>query len=286
MRVGSAVTSDEQRRLITLLGLATDIGQPEANGYHLFGAWRDDDLLGASAWFRAADGSAMLVRPWTSSASAAVVTELYLAMTSDAQAAGSRYALALTNPDDPWHKESLQAAQFSRLSEFFALSRRLDRRDRHQRGVNGPFVEYADDTRERFHAIFAATQLESDDCAGLRSLRSTEEAFAMFAAAGRFRPEDWLLLKYDSHDAALLLMNETADAAAFEIAYLGVIPELRRQGIGRGLVAEAIRRAASRDSQKIMTAVDIENVAARNIYDRFGFIETSRHQMFLKPLLV
>ena len=284
MRVGAAVRSDERQRLITLLNLDLESGRPAASDYRLFTAWREDDLVGASAWFRAADGSAMLMRPWASLATVPAATELYSAMATDAQIAGCRYALALADPDDPWNEESLTAAQFSRLAEFATLSRRLDGRDSDWPEFQARFVEFTEDLRERFQELFATIQRESDDCLGIRGLRSTDEAFAMFAAAGRFRPEDWLLLEYDSRDAALLLMNETADAAVLEIAFLGVVPELRRRGIGRGLVTEAIQRAAWRDFPKVITAVDVVNMAASHLYDRLGFVETSRHQVFVKHL--
>ena len=284
MRVGAAARLDEQQRLITLLNLNRELGPPEASGYRLFGAWRDDELLGASAWFRAADGSAMLMRPWTSSFDVPVAAELYSAMASDAQAAGCRYALSLANPDDSRNEASLTAAQFSRLAEFATLSRRLDRRDSDRPEYQGRFVEFAEDLRERFHNLFSTIQRGSDDCRGIRGQRSTEDAFAMFATAGRYRPQDWLMLAYDSRDAALLLMNEAADAAVFEIAYVGVVPELRGRGIGRGLLAKAIRRGASREFPRIMTAVDIANTAASRLYERAGFIEASRHQIFIKHL--
>lgn len=286
MHVGAAVRADEQQRLITLLNLDLEPGRPEASGYRLFGVWQDDELLGASAWFRAADGSAMLMRPWTSSSDVSVAAELYSAMASDAQSAGCRYALALAHPEDSWNEESLTAAQFSRLAEFATLSRRLDGQDRDLADFNGRFWEYAEGVRERFHNLFSTIQRESDDCLGIRGLRSTREAFAMFAAAGRYRPNDWLLLEYDSRDAALLLMNEADDAAVFEIAYVGVVPELRRRGIGRGLLVEAIRRGASRDFPRVITAVDIANHTASQLYDRAGFIEASRHQIFIKHLPV
>ena len=55
---------------------------------------------------------------------------------------------------------------------------------------------------------------------------------------------------------------------------LFVMPELRSQGIGTSILAEAERLSAGREYEQIGLAVGIDNPRARSLYERLGYIDT------------
>ncbi len=55
---------------------------------------------------------------------------------------------------------------------------------------------------------------------------------------------------------------------------LFVMPELRSQGIGRRILAQAEWLAAERDFSQISLAVGIDNPRARALYERLGYVDT------------
>jgi ribosomal protein S18 acetylase RimI-like enzyme len=52
---------------------------------------------------------------------------------------------------------------------------------------------------------------------------------------------------------------------------VGVIPEYRKQGIGKFVLATSLRRASENNHKKMMLEVDIENQAAVELYKSVGF---------------
>jgi ribosomal protein S18 acetylase RimI-like enzyme len=57
------------------------------------------------------------------------------------------------------------------------------------------------------------------------------------------------------------------------IDFLGVDPSARRQGLGRALVAAAVRQGASRGASRVHLSVRESNAAARGLYHSLGFVE-------------
>ena len=57
---------------------------------------------------------------------------------------------------------------------------------------------------------------------------------------------------------------------------LWVAPELRRQGIGTALLAMADRMRTALDATGIRLYVNVENPAARRLYEKCGFAESGQ----------
>jgi [ribosomal protein S18]-alanine N-acetyltransferase len=66
--------------------------------------------------------------------------------------------------------------------------------------------------------------------------------------------------------AGLLTIGETA-----QIVTVGVLPTARRQGIGGQLVQALMTEAGRRRASEVLLEVRIDNVAARKLYEEFGF---------------
>ena len=57
-----------------------------------------------------------------------------------------------------------------------------------------------------------------------------------------------------------------------EIEPLGILPEYRRQGLGRSLMIAALEKMAERGAIQVSVGVWLENKAAIRFYERLGFM--------------
>jgi ribosomal-protein-alanine acetyltransferase len=68
--------------------------------------------------------------------------------------------------------------------------------------------------------------------------------------------------------AGVLVVGESA-----EILTVGVVPEARRRGIARKLVADLLDEARRRGGHEVFLEVRVDNDAARSLYVTEGFAE-------------
>ena len=79
-----------------------------------------------------------------------------------------------------------------------------------------------------------------------------------------------------SEPDGFILIRVVADEA--EILTLAVRPAARREGLGARLVEAAVVRAAARGAERMFLEVAEDNVAARALYARTGFVEAGRRR--------
>jgi ribosomal-protein-alanine N-acetyltransferase len=79
-------------------------------------------------------------------------------------------------------------------------------------------------------------------------------------------------------EAGFVLARALAGEA--EILTLAVLPEARRQGIGRALLAAAMDDAAARGAASLFLEVCESNSAARALYEGFGAHEVGRRRAY------
>ena len=76
----------------------------------------------------------------------------------------------------------------------------------------------------------------------------------------------------------MILARAIMDEA--EILTLAVLPDARRQGLGRDLLCAAMRRAAETDARTMFLEVAEANGAARRLYTSLGFTEVGRRKRY------
>ena len=74
----------------------------------------------------------------------------------------------------------------------------------------------------------------------------------------------------------MVMARIAADEA--EILTLAVLPEQRRQGLGRTLLAEAVRQCEAHGAAVLFLEVATRNAAARALYAGMGFEELGRRR--------
>lgn len=102
-------------------------------------------------------------------------------------------------------------------------------------------------------------------------------------------PDPWSPSMFRAHLGELFLVAEDAGTLAgylvgmvvgpeAEILNVAVAPERRGQGIGRALVASALRELGIRDVRTVYLEVRVSNAAAQRLYAGNGFREAGRRR--------
>ncbi len=108
----------------------------------------------------------------------------------------------------------------------------------------------------RLHGASFAHPWSAEEVAALIASASTVAAAALDPASGQLR--------------GFVLARLAADEA--EILTIAVDPTLRGKGVGRALLAESLRQAASAGARTIFLEVAQDNAAALALYKRLGFV--------------
>jgi len=133
----------------------------------------------------------------------------------------------------------------------------------------------------KFADVIARTYIESLDCPGLAGLRTVDDSIDTHKHTGRFTPRAWHLVSDDGHPVGVAMVNDLK--ARGELVYLGVAPEARCRGLGRTLLARAIRDTARMGLRRIGLAVDVTNTPAMRLYATAHFHETHRRLCWFVP---
>lgn len=143
---------------------------------------------------------------------------------------------------------------------------------------------YSADRHELFARVVQGTYEDSLDCAALTGLRCIEDVLASHRAVGEFDPACWQVGVKENEPVGVILLAYVPETTAFEVVYMGVLPQQRRRGHGATLLARGVEIARQHAVTKLTLAVDAANEPARTLYDRFGFRETARRDVWIKLL--
>lgn len=90
---------------------------------------------------------------------------------------------------------------------------------------------------------------------------------------------------YDETDPILLPYSVLEEDQSYYICGMAVDQEHRGKGIGTMLLEEAERNCEHLGLSKLSLIVFEQNVRARRLYERHGFVETRRHPVVPHPLI-
>lgn len=132
-----------------------------------------------------------------------------------------------------------------------------------------------------FHQTLPRTYEGTRDCPELNDRRTVEEIILGHQAQGRFRPERWRLAFLNEQPAGVVLATEMFDDLGWDLSYVGVVPAMRRRGLGRALTAWALHAAHEAGAEQMILAVDVRNEPALRMYESMGFQPTERREVLL-----
>jgi mycothiol synthase len=143
------------------------------------------------------------------------------------------------------------------------------------------YSTYSPANRALFHGTLLRTYEGSLDCPELNGIRSLDEIIAGHMAQGKFRPEHWWLVYEAERPVGVAMVTEVPDLEAWDMSYLGVVPEARRRGIGRAVTVHALQAAHDARAPRMTLAVDDRNRPARQLYESLGFQSLDCREVYL-----
>lgn len=246
-------------------------------------AFSGGEVVGA-AWGQRQPGSTAIFWPpqWREKADPDVSGRLACAVVQSLDEAGIRMSQVLLPDRDSPAVPMLRAAGFECLTDLAYLTWEVADLPEERRESQLEFVPYDDDAVDRLVAAIEATYEGTLDCPDLGGRRPMDEVLGGYRETGMFRPENWLLVRSGGEDVGVLLLTEHRVAGHWELLYMGLAANARGKRRGRDLVRHAQRLAREADAERIVLAVDAENIPAIKMYNETGFITWDRRSVFVR----
>jgi mycothiol synthase len=139
----------------------------------------------------------------------------------------------------------------------------------------------AEEEMALFQHTLLRTYEQTQDCPELQGVRTLQEILEGHRAQSGGLPGSWWLARRYGQGVGVLLLNPVPDWQAWDISYLGVVPEARRQGVGQALTRWALQVAQRQGAHQVTLAVDCRNLPARRLYHQLGFVPEDQREVFL-----
>jgi mycothiol synthase len=143
------------------------------------------------------------------------------------------------------------------------------------------YQPYTEAAAELFRRVLLRTYEGTRDCPEINGVRSVDEILQGHRSQGVFDPERWCLAHDGEEPIGLILLAEVPEAEAWDVAYVGVVPEARRQGFGRDMLLHALRSAHTAGVAQVTLSVDGRNQPAWNLYTSLGFRPVEKRHVYL-----
>jgi ribosomal protein S18 acetylase RimI-like enzyme len=248
----------------------------------LIAALEGGKLCGA-AWGQRQPGSTAILWPPRMTADADPLTASRLACAAAAalDAAGIRMIQVLLSDHNAPIVPILESAGFARLSELLYLSWEAAAPPVSP-AATLEFEPFHDSQRDRLVALIEKTYEATQDCAALNGKRPMDEVLDGYRATGTFRPENWLIVRSAGQDVGALLLADHCAANHWELLYMGLVPNARGHHFGCDIVRHAQLLAQAAGVERIVLAVDAENLPAIKMYNKTGFTVWDRRTVFVR----
>jgi len=258
----------------------------------LLAAFDSDRLQGAVLFMLQPDGTGFVWPPRTSPVVSSAVAgrsadALLQAVSQRLDAANVWLGQCIVDPDDKG-RATLSRNGYPHLTDLLYLQRPMrtqlpDFDLRETLDVSRPDPN-DDEHAARFAAVIEQTYQGSLDCADLNGMRSGVEAVAGHKAIGTLLRNGWFLFCHGGVPVGVLIFADQPEQDAWELVYMGVVPEARGNGFGREMLLHGLS-AAARDSgrRRVLLAVDATNHFARSLYDEAGFDVLDVKSVHVRP---
>jgi ribosomal protein S18 acetylase RimI-like enzyme len=193
---------------------------------------------------------------------------------------GGKLAQAILPPADAHHGAALLRNGFARLTQLLYLGHDLHDLPAPP-ATAARFEEFSPANEAAFRDALAQSYDGTFDCPELNGVRTVDEILAGYRAGGIFRPELWWLVRTDSGPAGVVIITEVPEGPAWDLSYVGIVPEARRRGLARAATSCALHAARAAGATELVLAVDVRNAPARALYQSLGFVESEVRDVYL-----
>jgi ribosomal protein S18 acetylase RimI-like enzyme len=180
--------------------------------------------------------------------------------------------------------EILRQARFSHIADLLYLVSVAEQFPSSAPTTELTFQSLEDGDSRRLEYIVERTYIDSFDCPALDGARSITDVLEGYRAAGRLRPELWLVVRLNHVDVGCILLADHHPAPVWELVYMGVTPQLRGRGLGLEITRYAQWLAARESVERLVLAVDAANEPAIAMYAAAGFIAWDRRSVFVHSI--
>ncbi len=203
---------------------------------------------------------------------------------------GAKLAQALLAPEELGLAAPLVRNDFARITSLYYMRRDLEQSEAvasehvspgHVGETTLNYASYQLADNSRFEQTLLRTYDNTRDCPELNGVRELPEIIEGHRAQGVHDPDHWWLAEESGQPRGVLLLAEIPDFGAWDLSYVGVVPEARGRGIGRALVCKALAEARAAGVEHMTLAVDIRNEPARRLYKNLGFRVTEQREVYL-----
>lgn len=192
----------------------------------------------------------------------------------------------LIDSDDQHSQSAWEEIGFETMAELIYLNAAVrDVPDEKPLPNDLHWLTYSEKTAELFMRTVATSYEKSLDCPQLTGRRDIQDVIASHKASGEFNPDTWFLLARGNQPLGVALLSRTHGDDSMELVYLGLVPEARGQGIGDLLLRRSLRVARDAHCDRLVLAVDGQNLPALRLYRRHGMwqVTTRLAMIYLLP---
>jgi mycothiol synthase len=198
---------------------------------------------------------------------------------------GCKLVQALLGPDDAQAAHCLERRGFQRITNLHYLQKNLtpagfEDAEPARLGCQ----EYTTCDPALFEATLLRSYLDTLDCPELNDLRTAGEVIDGYRAVPGCRLDQWWLAWQEDQPAGVLIVAQMQGMPAWELLYVGLVPEARGRGLGKELTCKALAAARAAGAERMTLTVDARNEPARRLYAALGFDEFDQRTVYLHIL--
>jgi ribosomal protein S18 acetylase RimI-like enzyme len=195
---------------------------------------------------------------------------------------GAKLAQAMLPPKEAYLAAPLLRNGFAHVTDLWYLRHNLDVPQHLLLESEGlTYQTYANGDPNLFHRTLVRTYEQTLDCPEVNGVRDIQEIITGHRAQGLHDPQRWWLALDLGRPVGVLLLAEMPECEGWDLAYVGVVPEARRRGFGRGLVRKALVAAHQGDANQLTLSVDVRNRPAWDLYTSLGFQPYDQREVYL-----
>lgn len=272
---------DRQARVQNALRL---IRQGELNPAGVIIVAGEKKLLGAIVCLPVAGASGLIWPPQASSGSPRQEIEDQLLTYAIAwlRQSGAKLGQTLLADDENQLAEPLERHGFVHITSLWYMRHELELPAAPPAAAPElTYQSYKTCDRGLFHRTLLRTYEGTRDCPEVNGVRSLREVVEGHQAQGIHDPEHWWLALQAGQAAGVLLLAEIPEWQGWDLSYVGVVPEARGRGVGRGITLKALLEARAAGATQATLAVDTRNRPAWNLYMGLGFEPFDRREVYL-----
>ncbi|MBX7105297.1 MAG: GNAT family N-acetyltransferase [Gemmataceae bacterium] len=194
---------------------------------------------------------------------------------------GIALAQMLLPASESGRAKSLERAGFSRVTTLLIEQHFLDLGAEDIAGPARLDWESAETVSSLvLETTLSRTHIGSQDCPELNGRLPARDVLLGYRSGGAFDPRRWFVGYLAGEPVAILLCN-LLEADKWDLAYLGLAPEVRGRGLGREVVLHGLLEAKAAGMLTAQITVDARNVPARALYRRAGFLPVDEKGVWL-----